>query len=57
MSRSEFFSRAARRYLDHFAKESLTIHIDAALNVAGDDDSWVAAVAAGRARVAGDEDW
>lgn len=51
VSRSEFFSRAARTYLDDQAKESLTIRIDAALAVAGADDSSAAAVEAGRSRL------
>ena len=39
ISRSEFFARAARRYLDELASESLTSQIDVALQVAADDDS------------------
>ena len=33
MSRSEFFARAAQRYLDELDAESLTHQIDQALNV------------------------
>ena len=58
MSRSEFFSRAAERYLRQIEAESLTREIDAALARAGDDESWSAAVAAGRGRVAREtDDW
>jgi metal-responsive CopG/Arc/MetJ family transcriptional regulator len=57
ISRSEFFARAARRYLDDLAEESLTQQIDEALEAAGSDDSWAVAVAAGRNRLAGEDDW
>ena len=58
ISRSEFFARAARRYLDELAAQSLTRQIDQALLVAGDDDSGAAAAAAGRGLLgAGDDDW
>lgn len=58
ISRSEFFARAARRYLDELATRSLTSQIDQALQVAEDDESSAAAAAAGRALLAaGDHDW
>lgn len=57
ISRSEFFARAARRYLDELAAQSLTRQIDQALQTAGDDDSGAAAAAAGRRRVAAGDDW
>ena len=58
ISRSEFFARAARRYLDELAAQSLTRQIDQALLAAGDDDSGTAAAAAGRGLLgAGDDDW
>jgi hypothetical protein len=57
ISRSEFFARAARRYLDELASESLTGQINLALHVAGDDDSNSAAMSAGRARLGASEDW
>jgi hypothetical protein len=58
ISRSEFFARAARRYLDELATRSLTSQIDQALLAAGDDDSGAAAAAAGRRLLAaGDDDW
>lgn len=58
MSRSEFFTRAARRYLEHLDADSLTVQIDAAVSLLGDDGSGEAAVAAGRRRLAhGDDAW
>jgi metal-responsive CopG/Arc/MetJ family transcriptional regulator len=60
ISRSEFFARAARRYLDDLAAESeqsLTQQIDEALEVAGIDDTEDLAVAAGRRRLADEPDW
>lgn len=56
ISRSEFFARAARRYLDELASQSLTRQIDEALQAA-DDDSNAAAAAAGRSYLAGQDDW
>jgi metal-responsive CopG/Arc/MetJ family transcriptional regulator len=58
ISRSEFFARAARRYLDELATRSLTTQIDQALQAAGNDDSGAAAATAGRGLLAaGDDDW
>jgi len=58
ISRSEFFARAARRYLDEMAAQSLTHQIDQSLLLADDDDSGAAAAAAGRSLLgAGDDDW
>ena len=58
ISRSEFFARAARQYLDQLADASLTQQIDAAIDAAGADDSGHAAVAAGRAFLAAaDDEW
>jgi metal-responsive CopG/Arc/MetJ family transcriptional regulator len=60
MSRSEFFTRAAQRYLEQLDQESLTGRIDAALDAVCGDDS---AVAAGRRRLSdttwpgAEEDW
>ena len=56
ISRSEFFARAARMYLDELASHSLTQQIDEALRC-GDDESNAAAVAAGRSYLAGQDDW
>jgi Arc/MetJ family transcription regulator len=57
ISRSEFFARAARRYLDELASRSLTQQVDEALQAAGRDDSAPAAAAAGRRRLAARDDW
>ena len=56
ISRSEFFARAARSYLDQLASRSLTQQINQALETA-DDDSNAAAAAAGRSYLAGQGDW
>ena len=56
ISRSEFFARAARSYLDELASHSLTQQINEALQTA-DDDSNAAAAAAGREYPAGQDDW
>jgi predicted DNA-binding protein len=56
ISRSEFFARAARNYLDQLAAHSLTRQIDEALQ-AGDDDSNAAAAAAGRSYLARQDSW
>jgi metal-responsive CopG/Arc/MetJ family transcriptional regulator len=56
ISRSEFFARAARNYLDQLAAQSLTQQIDEALQ-ASDDDSNAAAAAAGRSYLARQDDW
>ena len=57
ISRSQFFAVAARRYLDALDSESVTAAIDEALCVAGADDSAAVAVAAGRSRLSGEDDW
>lgn len=57
MSRSEFFSVAARRYLNELDETSQTAQIDAALEAVGADDSADAAVAAGRRVLLGEDDW
>jgi metal-responsive CopG/Arc/MetJ family transcriptional regulator len=56
ISRSEFFSRAARRYLDELAAQSLTRQINQALQTAVADDSGAAVTAAGRRRLAAGND-
>ena len=59
MSRSEFFARAAARYLDELDAESVTRQIDLAVGaLAGHDDSAADAVAVAR-RVLGETsgDW
>ena len=57
MSRSEFFTRAAIRYLDDLDAESVTRQIDDTLLGLGEggDDSWSDAVEAGR-RIADEAD-
>lgn len=58
ISRSEFFARAARQYLDKLADASLTQQVDAAIDAAGADDSGPTAAAAGRALLAAtDDEW
>jgi len=57
ISRSEFFARAARRYLDELASRSLTQQIDEALQAAGSDDSAAAATEAGRRWLAAGDEW
>ena len=57
ISRSEFFARAARRYLDELASRSLTQEVNEALQAAGSDDSAAAAAQAGRRRLAAGDDW
>ena len=59
MSRSEFFARAAERFLDDLDAASLTNQIDAALDhIGGPDDATAQVVAASRRALAdGAEDW
>ncbi|UVS81098.1 ribbon-helix-helix domain-containing protein [Actinokineospora sp. UTMC 2448] len=58
LTRSEFYVRAARHYLAHLEEQSLTDEIDAALDLAGDDDSGAVAAAAGRRALAmSDDEW
>jgi metal-responsive CopG/Arc/MetJ family transcriptional regulator len=57
ISRSEFFARAARRYLDELGARSLTRQIDEALRAAGADDSGHDAAQAGRRRLAYEAGW
>ncbi|MFZ0831549.1 MAG: ribbon-helix-helix protein, CopG family [Mycobacterium sp.] len=59
MSRSEFFARAAQRYLDELDTQSLTGQIDSALErLDGTDEAEAAAVAVGhRVLDAMDDEW
>lgn len=57
VSRSEFFATAARRYIQELDTHSLTERIDAALELAGHDDSFQAAVLAGRRALGDSGDW
>lgn len=56
ISRSEFFARAARSYLDQLAAQSLTRQINEALQ-ATQDDSNAAAASAGRRHLADQDEW
>jgi len=56
ISRSEFFARAARSYLDQLAAHSITRQIDEALLTTGDDSN-AAAAAVGRRYLADQDDW
>ncbi|MBN9608068.1 MAG: antitoxin [Actinobacteria bacterium 69-20] len=59
MSRSEFFARAAERYLDELDAESLTEQIDASLDVVDDigHDAEVAVEAGRRTLASLDDEW
>jgi antitoxin MazE6 len=59
MSRSEFFTRAAQRYLDELDAQSLTGQINSALErLRGTDEAEAAAVAVGRRVLdAVDDEW
>jgi Predicted transcriptional regulators containing the CopG/Arc/MetJ DNA-binding domain and a metal-binding domain len=58
VTRSEFYARAARFYLEHLERESLTHEINSALELIDDDDSSSAAVVAGRRRLGlADDEW
>ena len=57
ISRSEFFARAARRYLDELASRSITQQVNDALRAAGRDDSAADAAQAGRQRLAAGDEW
>jgi hypothetical protein len=59
VTRSEFYARAARFYLEHLEQQSLTNEINEALELIGDeDDSGATAAAAGRRHLAGtDDEW
>jgi hypothetical protein len=58
MSRSEFFSRDAARYLEQLDAESLTQQIDQAVSAGGLDESATYAIAVGHQRLAdATEEW
>jgi metal-responsive CopG/Arc/MetJ family transcriptional regulator len=57
ISRSEFFARAARNYLDQLTAQSLTEQINDALSGTVDDSNTAAAAAGRRVLAAQDEDW
>jgi hypothetical protein len=52
VSRSEFYSRAATRYLDELEAQELPGQINEALALAEQDDSNAAAAGVGRRRIA-----
>jgi hypothetical protein len=56
MSRSEFFTRAAKCYMEQLDAQSLAARIDAAIELVGMDESAQLAVVAGHRRLAVDED-
>src|SRR2546423_7714819 len=59
MSRSEFFARAAQKYLEELDEAALTGRIDAAIELLGVDESTDAAVVAAgpRRRASDDDEW
>jgi metal-responsive CopG/Arc/MetJ family transcriptional regulator len=58
VSRSEFFSTAARRYLNELSRESLTQQINRVLDLPDyDEEASNVASAAGRRRLRADRDW
>ena len=58
LNRSQFFARAAERYLRELDDNDLTKRIDEALEATGEDDSNAWAAAAGRRMLEGmDDNW
>jgi hypothetical protein len=60
ITRSQFYTQAAQRYLEQLDAESLTGQIDAAIDLVGPDESSDLASTAGRRvleRAADAEDW
>jgi predicted nucleic acid-binding protein len=59
ITRSEFYTQAAQRYLDQLDAESLTRRIDEAIDLVGPDESSALASAAARRTLerAGEDDW
>ncbi len=56
ISRSEFFSRAARCFIEQLDAQALVGRIDAAVDLVDTDESNQAAVVAGRRRLAAEDD-
>ncbi len=56
ISRSEFFTRAAQRYLDQFDEDTVTQQLNAVADALNEDSSTLAAVSAGRQRLSATED-
>ncbi|HEU0239788.1 MAG TPA: ribbon-helix-helix protein, CopG family [Mycobacterium sp.] len=57
VSRSEFFTTAARHYIRELDARSLTGRIDSVIEVVGPDESSKAAVRTGRRRLSDQDDW
>lgn len=59
LTRSQFYTQAAQRYLDELDAESLTKQIDEAADMVGTDESSRLASAAARRTLeeAGEDDW
>jgi hypothetical protein len=59
ITRSQFYTRAAQRYLDELDATSLTRQIDETIEMVGSDESATLASAAGRRRLeqVGEDDW
>ncbi|MGL5857739.1 MAG: hypothetical protein ACRC35_04910 [Angustibacter sp.] len=58
MSRSEFFTTAAERYLSELDRSSLSARIDEALAAgSAGDSSWADVVEASKARLAREPEW
>lgn len=57
VTRSEFYTRAARFYLDHLERQSLTEEINAALEGIEDDSNAVAATVGRRQLAGADDEW
>ncbi|MFF5209816.1 hypothetical protein [Streptosporangium sp. NPDC000396] len=56
VSRSEFYTTAAQRYMNHLESQNLVDQINTAVELAADDDSAEVAVSAGRRTLALEED-
>jgi len=56
MSRSEFFTVAARHYIDELDAQSLTRRINAVVDLVGDDESARAAIGEGHRVLAAETD-
>ncbi len=56
ISRSEFFTVAARHYIEELDAQSLTARIDAVIDLVGEDESSDIAASAGHRTLAADAD-
>lgn len=57
LSRSQFYAVAAARYLDDLDRSSLTMKINEALELAGEDPDASVVTSYSRRRLAADDDW